>query len=147
LSCYVPLNLSATTIVALGGDFSPDDDDVPTQYFDSAEMFTLATSTWAGLPSMTTTRGNSPAVCAAVNKTKLIACGGSTNGVILNSCEMLDLTNKTAGWTLISNMTLERIYTSGTLLSDDNTYLMIGGSSDFGGGSSSACEKLDIYIS
>ncbi len=92
---------------------------------------------------MTTPRDYSPAVCV-VNETKLIACGGmDSDSQALKSCEMLDLTNKTAGWTLITDMDLERIYTSGTLLPDNNTFVMIGGY-DGNGASSASCEKLDI---
>ncbi len=92
---------------------------------------------------MTTARGFSPAVCA-VSKTKLIACGGvGLRQKPLKSCEMLDLSNKAAGWTLISNMTQARASTSGILLPDGNTFLMIGGSGDRNAATAS-CEKLDI---
>ncbi len=90
---------------------------------------------------MTTARADSPAVCI-VNKTMLIVCGGARDRRVLETCEMLDLTNKTAGWTLIASMDVSRRLTSGTLLPDGYTFLVISG--DGYDTAESSCEKLDI---
>jgi N-acetylneuraminic acid mutarotase len=61
----------------------------------------------------------------------------------LNSCVMLDLTNQIAGWKSIAAMSTVRHFTSGVLLPDNNTFLVIGGTDGYGI-FYSACEKLDI---
>jgi N-acetylneuraminic acid mutarotase len=56
---------------------------------------------------------------------------------------MLDLTNLLAGWRwLVPAMSSARTYTSGTLLPDNKTFLVIGG--EVNGARLSSCEKLDI---
>jgi hypothetical protein len=90
---------------------------------------------------MTTQHGQYPAACA-VNKTKLIVCGGyNLAGSPLSSCEMLDLTNVLAGWRSIAEMLSVRGETSGILLPDNKTFLVTGG---VNASRLLSCEKLDI---
>jgi hypothetical protein len=91
---------------------------------------------------MTTERsGQSPTVCA-VNKTKLIACGGGSG--LGSSCEMLDLTNQGGWWKWsIPGMITARFDVSGILLPDSKTFLVTGGR-DINGNNLLSCEKLDI---
>jgi hypothetical protein len=112
-------------------------------YFNSVEVFSSVNQTWAALPNMTTRRGWCPAA-GIVNKSVLIVCGGGYDAArILNSCERFDLTNVTAGWRLIANMSVPRAYSSGSLLHDNNTFLLCGGWNR-ASVSGSSCEKLDI---
>jgi hypothetical protein len=134
------VNAAGDTIVVLGGQ-SPSAGSLGT-----AEMLNSTSQTWTSLPNMTTRRTWSPS-SSVVNKTKILACGGSHMndglGGDLNSCEMLDLANLTLGWSsLIANMSIPRCWTSGTLLPDGKTFLMIAGASS--GVSVSSCEKLDV---
>jgi hypothetical protein len=94
---------------------------------------------------MTSVRAEYPAACA-VNKTKLIVCGGWNGTSPLSSCEMLELTSQglLAGWRSIAGMSTTRTYTSGTLLTDNRTYLVMGGINVRYTSSLSSCEKLDV---
>ncbi len=141
LSCFllisfVVVNNNGTFIAALGGSDGA-------SYLSSVEIFSSLTQAWTYLPNMTIGRGVYPAACA-VNKTKLIACGGYNGSVTLGSCEMLDLTSQglVTGWKLIANMSTFRYWTSGVLLPDNKTFLVTGGYD--GGNVLSSCEKLDI---
>ncbi len=136
---HVFICLGTSFIVALGGIGSYSS----SVYLDTVEIFSSITQTWTALPSMMTARSERPAVCA-VNKTKLIACGGYDGTNDLNSCETLDLTDQAVGWRLIANMSTPRACTSGTLLPDNKTFLMIGGGS-YGTSAAklSACEKFN----
>ncbi len=126
-----------TSIIALGGFEGSNP-------FNSAEVFSTATQNWTALPNMTTRRSDHAA--CAVNKTKLIACGGRSGSVnvFLSSCETLDLINQNAGWKLIANMSTVRSLSSGTLLPDGKAFLMIGGYNGISPSPLASCEKLDI---
>jgi hypothetical protein len=98
---------------------------------------------------LTIGRGLSPALVRVVNETvtKLFVCGGSAIASIssgLMSCEMLDMASQTADWILIANMSTARSYTSGTLLPDNHTFIIVGGY-DFEGPLAS-CEKFDSGV-
>jgi hypothetical protein len=109
----------------------------------SVEIFSSVTQTWTDLPPMVTERGKYPAACA-VNKTRLIVCGGWNGANTLSSCEMLDLTSPglLAGWRLLPDMSTVRHYTSGVLLPDNKTFLVTGGYT--GSSALLSCEKLNI---
>jgi N-acetylneuraminic acid mutarotase len=115
-------------------------------YLSSVEIFSSVTQTWTDLPPMMTERGVYPAACA-VNKTRLIVCGGSNSaaGSQLSSCEMLDLTSQGlfVGWRWVPGMSTARTWTSGVLLPDNKTLLVTGGANSSTHVLSS-CEKLDI---
>ncbi len=122
-------------IVALGGY------NVVTGYLKTVEIFSSVNESWTGLPPLTTKRDVYPALCA-INKTKLIACGGYNGTTSLSTCEALDLTNQGAGWSWVPSMSDARQVTSGMLLLDNKTFLVTGGNN--GSFVLSSCEKLDI---
>jgi hypothetical protein len=110
-----------------------------TAYLSSIEIFrSVPVQSWSSLPNMTANRG-SPCACV-VYKTKLIVCGGF-NDRLINSCEALDLSNQTAGWKMIANMSTTRFGASGNLLPGDKSFLVVGGNA---GNIISTCEMLDI---